>query len=364
MSIRYRLGIRVVIACGIAAAAISCNGESATSPGDRDGSGAPFVSLRLTAPAQINPGESAQLLAEGIKADGSTENVGSRSMWTSTNASVLQVNQSGFATTTGRGESIVQVRHGTQAAEAQIFVMAAGTFRLTGTIKEGGVGIAGVEVRVVQGAGSSQVTTSRVDGAYSLYGVSGLIRLQLTKAGYADAIQDVEITAHRSQDFDLRPEGSRADYRGTYTLTITAAACQPVFGPFPEGARRREYTANLTQDGPRVTVTLSDADFAMTSGRGNSFTGTIDSSSNKLRFFIGEPNFGYYGPWYFGLPEVAEKIEGATLIVSGEAIVGEGPLLAGSLGGYLIAADRESFPFGPPYRSICVGQHAFRMVRR
>lgn len=365
MSIRPRLCASVVLVCTIGAAVVACNRKSPTSPGGPGGPGprAAFVSLQLSAPARISPGESAQLIAEAIRADGSAQNVSTQSVWSSSNRSAVQVSALGLVTTAGRGESVVQARHEGRVAQAQIFVMPADTFRLAGSINEGGVGVGGVEVRVLEGVGQSLVNISSDGGSYALYGVSGSVRIKLSKAGYLDAVQDVEVTANRSQNFDLRPERPRADYRGTYTLTITAQpGCQAVYGPFPEAARRREYTADVAQDGPRVTVTLSGADFSLTGGRGNSFAGWIDIS-NTLTFTISHQNTYGYGPWYFGPPDIAEKIDGTTLIVMGTVSVREG-LLSGQMGGALLVGDRSSYPFGPPYRSICSGVHGFEMVRR
>ncbi len=343
---------------------VSCDSDGPpTSPGTPGGG---FVSLRLTAPERITPGQSVQLRAEAITANGSAENVSAQASWASSNGLVVQVSSSGLATAGTRGESIVQVRHRDKVAQQHVFVLPDGTFALAGTVRESVVGIGGVSLRVVDGVGQNIVTFSDPDGSYTLFGVSGRIRIRLTKPDYAENLQDVDVATHRRQDFEIVPERPRDDYRGTYTLRITARLpCEGISAEtFPEAVTRREYTANVEQDGPRISVTLSGADFLTTSGHGNGFVGSLDISG-RLAFSIGSPNFDYYGPWYYGLPELAERVGDTTLIVSGVVSVQGGPpRLSGTLDGFLLTADRSTYPFGPPYRSVCVGQHGFEMVRR
>ena len=362
MSIRRHVG--VVLVWTIAAALVSCNSKGLTGPEGPDGGSAGAVSLRLTAPERINPGESAQLSAEAIKADGSAENVSSRALWISSNAATVQVSASGLATTIGRGESVVQVRHGDRIAEAHIFVIPADTFRLAGRVTEGGVGVAGVELEVLYGVGRSLVAISRFDGSYAVYGVSGPVKIKLRKAGYVDEDQTLELTAHHNQDFEARPERPIADYRGTYTLTIRADPdCYQVQGVLSPAAKRREYTADVAQDGRRVTVTLSGADFWMTGAHGNSFVGLIDSF-DAIAFTITEPSSDFYGPWYYGAPDVAERFDDITLVISGTVSVQGPPPLSGKLDAALLVSHRASYPFGPPYSAACIGRHDFTLARR
>ena len=363
MSIRSHVG--VVLVCAIAAALVSCNSKGPTGLGrPHGGASAAAVGLRLTAPEQISPGESAQLIAEAIKADGSAENVSSRALWISSNPATVQVNASGRATTTGRGESLVQVRHGDTVAEAQILIIPADTFRLAGRITEGGVGVGGVEVQVLYGVGRNLVAISRFDGSYAVYGVSGPVQIKLRKAGYLDASQDLEVTVHQNQDFELRPERPIADYRGTYALTIRADPdCFRVQGVLPLAARRREYTADVAQEGRRVTVTLTGAEFWMTGAQGNSFGGMVDSS-NTLTLTITESSSEYDDLWYYGSPDVAEMVDSMTLIVIGSVSLDGPPPLHGKLNAVLLVSHRVSYPFGPPYSAICIGRHDFAMARR
>ncbi len=176
----------------------------------------------------------------------------------------------------------------TERHQAHIFVLPKGTFRLTGTIQESGFELAGVTVTVTSGVGEGLTTLSDATGFYALYGVIGSLQLEVKKEGYRNAIQSLDVTAHRTYDFNMVTERPRTDYRGTYTLTISAAsACRWTSGTFPEEAKRRVYTANVEQDGGRLTVTLSDADFIVTNGYGNRFSGFTDPTGT-MTFPIGD----------------------------------------------------------------------------
>ena len=54
----------------------------------------------------------------------------------------------------------------------------------------------------------------------------------------------------------------------------------------------RTYDATVTQDGPRLTVALSGADFLVIRGRGDAFTGFVDAG-NRVTFPIGNPSEPY-----------------------------------------------------------------------
>jgi hypothetical protein len=353
-----RLGAIAVVVGGTVLAVVSCDKNSPTNPPTPS---SPIVTVRLIAPEQIAPGGSVQLTADAVKTDGTTENVNRQAVWSSTNPAILQVTPLGLASARARGESIVSAQYGGKLAEARIFVLPDGTFRLVGRVGESGFGVAGASVTVVSGTGQGLTTDSASDGSYRLYGVSGAVRIRVQKEAYEDGLHDVSVTAHGTRDFEL-VRRSRTDYRGTYRLTFVAASpCSTRFlALFPDAAKRREYTANVLQDGVRVTVTLSDANFIVTNGRGNSFSGLIEID-DTVTFRISDPDFYYY---YSAVPEIVERFDDVTLIVSGTVSVrGTPAFLSGTFDGSLLAASRSTYPFGP--FSSCVSQaHGFEMVRR
>ena len=234
MSVRFA-HLRAAVVLGILLSAASCDrNRNPTSPPLQPPTSA-VVRLELEAPAEIPPGESAQLTANAVKADGSVENVSSRAVWTA--SPILQISASGLATAGSRGEAFISVQYQGRAASARIFVLPRGTFRLSGTIKEDTLGVPGVSVTVISGVGEGLTTTSDVGGNYALYGVSGTVRIQIKREAYLEGIHEVSATAHRTADFNIVPERPRADYRGNYRLTITAA---PSCRSLPESARVRQ----------------------------------------------------------------------------------------------------------------------------
>ena len=319
---------------------------------------ASVVRLELIAPPEIAPGESVQLTANAIKSDGSVENVSNQAAWTTSDTSVMQVSSTGLATGKNRGQAYVYARFaGRNAASARIFVLPKGTFRLTGTIQDSGFGIAGVTVTVTSGIGEGLTTLSGATGFYALDGVSGPVQLQVKKEGYRNVIQSLDVTAHRTYDFNVEVERPRTDYRGTYTLTISAASPCPSWGTFPEEAKRRVYTANVAQDGGRLTATLSDADFIVTNGYGNGFSGFTDPTGT-MTFQIGE----FWGdePVRF---DIVERFSGGALLVAGTVTAsGTSQRIAGTLDGPILTSNPSALD--RPLSSCESKTHGFEMVRR
>jgi hypothetical protein len=363
MPIRSRY-VAVSAAIGVVLVLASCD-KSPTSPRPPEqgpSSTVTTVRMELVAPAEIASGESVQLTANAIKSDGSVENVSSQSQWTSTDSRVVQLSSTGLATGKDRGEQVVTARFSGLSANARIFVLPKGTFRLAGTVQESGFGLANVALTVTSGVGEGLTTLSGVDGAYALYGVSGPVTVQLKKEGYLNSTQQINVTAHSTQDFSMDPERPRQDYRGTYALTITMASpCPSSSGTLPDEATRRVYTANVTQDGGRLTVALTDADFIVTNGNGNRFFGFLDST-DTITFPIGDPYyFAYYDEHY----QIVERFMGGSLIVVGNVTArGARGLITGTMAGAILTSPRTR-PLFWPYSGSCYAKtHRFEMVRR
>ena len=241
-------------------------------------------------------------------------------------------------------------------------VLPTGTFKLAGTVQESGFGLQNVALTVTSGVGKGLTTLSGADGAYAFYGVSGPVGIELKKEGYLNAIQQIDVTAHRTQDFSLVAGQGRTDYRGTYTLTISAASsCRAL----PDAAKRRVYTANVAQDGGRLAVTLSDAEFIVTNGNGNRFVGFSDVTDG-LTFPIGDAY--YYWNFYSGHFDLVERVNGTTLLVNGIVTAKGTPQhISGTLAGSIMISDHTVAPFVAfvPDLSVCYSQtHNFEMVRR
>ena len=121
----------------------------------------------------------------------------------------------------------------------------------------------------------------------------------------------------------------------------------------------RSYDATLTQDGARLTATLSGADFIVTGGRGNAFSGIVDGG-NRVKFAIGDPSDLYnYGPY-----DLIERIDGVNaLIISGRVTAEPSSTgISGTLsGGFSLAT---LGPFTNIHTSCHATAHRFEMVRR
>ena len=202
--------------------------------------------------------------------------------------------------------------------------------------------------------------TSDVGGAYVLYGVSGTVRIRIRREAYLDATHEVSATAHRTADFDLVAARPRTDYRGTYRLTITAA---PTCRSLAESAKLRHYTADVAQDGSRLTVTLRDADLIVVNGRGNRFTGNVDIN-DTIRFTIGDV-FPYYDYYFATLFDIAERVDAETVATAGiVSSQGSPTRISGKLNGSIVVSSSTIPPFLPLISWCGSPSHGFEMVRR
>jgi hypothetical protein len=367
MPIRSR-DVAVCAALGLVLVFASCSNKSPTSPrATQQGpsSTVTTVRLELVAPSAIAPGESVQLTANAIKSDGSVENVSSQAQWTPAGSPVVQLSPTGLATGKDRGEQVVSARFNGRSASAPILVLPKGTFRLAGSVQESGFGLENVALTVTSGIGQGLTTLSGVDGAYALYGVSGPVGIELKKEGYLNDVQQIDVAAHRTQDFVLVAERPRKDYSGIYTLTVSAGEPCRSFSAyaFPEEAKRRVYTANVTQDGGRLTVTLTDADFIVTNGYGNRFFGFVDTS-DALTFPIGVA-FDFY-LYYDGHLDIVERFRSTALSINGTVTArGTPSRISGTLNGSILIMNRPAPPFQPVFGPGCPSAaHDFEMIRR
>ncbi|HXG72559.1 MAG TPA: hypothetical protein VNJ04_18300 [Gemmatimonadaceae bacterium] len=359
--------VAIFVSIGLALAA--CDRKPPTSPPPPvlpPGPAAPVQTVRLSivAPSEIEPGESVQLTANAIKSDGSVENVSSQARWSPTNSPILQVSPTGLATGTGRGQETVIASFANRSVGARVLVLPRGTFAVTGNIKESGFGVPLVLVTVITGIGTGLTTLTNVNGYYELYGVSGPVQIQLKKEGYVNTLRQVDVAAHGTRDFDIPIEGTRKNYAGIYTLTIAMnEPCRFTFGTLPDAAKRRVYTATVSQDAGRLTVLLTDADFIVTNGLGNRFFALVDPL-DRVTAQIGnaEEDF-YFG--YFGRFDIVERLSPTALTVQGAVTArGTPQSISGTLQGSIATSKRPTAPFLPSAATCNSDTHGFEMVRR
>lgn len=297
-----------IFAVTVGLCCVAC-GEGPTNPVFPPGT---VVRLELTAPREIASGESAALTALAFKTGGTSEDVSNQVQWTAqsaTESAAFTVSGSGILTATGRGRGVVTARFSGLTAEASIFVLPRGTFRLAGKIVESGVGLEDVTVSVISGIGQGLSATTDALGNYELYGVAGPVSIRASREGYVASIRQVDVTAHGSLELELAVVRPRDNYSGVYTLTIAGDHCT---ADFPEVAKVRVYDARLEHDGRGLRVFLSGGKFWRA---GNAFTGTV-SSNGEIRFTIRPVQ-----PWDYDAFDLMESLPGGPDLIVGGIIV-------------------------------------------
>jgi hypothetical protein len=146
-------------------------------------------------------------------------------------------------------------------------------------VEDGGIGVPGARVEITAGSAAGMVALTEPvapsGGSYTFLGVGGDTEFRVTKDGYEPLVRTVRVTDHQQINFYLKPLVERSDFSGTYTLTITANCSSGL----PDELRIQTYTAILTQDGARLTLTLSGANFLRDNGVTlNNFAGGIEPS--------------------------------------------------------------------------------------
>ena len=329
-------------------------------PAPGSSTAAPVVSLRLDSPNSLAPGATAQLTATALRSDGSSEVLRSGLQWSSTNTRVLRVDSQGVASALAVGETRVLVSANGRSGSSSIFVLPDGTFRLQGQILEGGAPIDGASLTVIGGTGDGLSTTTNSNGLYTFYGVAGPIRLHIKKAGYQNLIQDLEVTRHSTHNMTMVLERPRESLAGSYQLHLAATSCTSISSEL----QRRTYDATIVQDGARLTVSLSGADFIVANGMGNQFTG-IYSPDGRIVFSLF--SFDYYYYFYTGPSAIVERVSPTSaLLVNGSANTtydGRGTI-AGPLSGLFATTARLVSPFWPYTASCNSTSHRLELRRR
>jgi len=315
--------------------------------------------LDLTGPDTVTSGVgTAQFTATARMSDGSSRDVTNEATWRTGNGNVLTVSSAGLATGRQNGETSVTASYtGRFATKPSVLVLAAGTFRLSGTVTDEGVPLSGATVRVALGTGQGQSTFTG-GGAYRLYGVAGPIEVAATKAGYQELKKRFTVNGNETVDFPMQLTNQRIPIGGTYVLELTAA---PNCSTLPAEVRSRRYTAVVTQTGPRLTVTLSGGNFTTQQGRVlNTFSGEADPFG--VQFEMGG-GFYYYYYYYFGLynPQIAEQLSPTTQFAVGGSVRASvsGSRISGTLAGMMGTYDNN-------FRKIAAcssGSHQFLMSK-
>jgi hypothetical protein len=224
------------------------------------------------------------------------------------------------------------------AASITLLVLPPDTYRLVGTVLESNAPLYGATVTVLKGTGAGLSVTTNGSGGYRLYGVAGPIQIKVRKPGYDDIVKTFTVTQNDTLDF---PEAHQTapipSLAGSYTLTLTAdpACVSGAPGLFGFLQNPRSYSASITQDGPALTVTLSDSSVLT---RANRFSGRV--KPDGVDFVIGD---GYVG---YGIDDgVSEQLSSTEVFTFGGSASASisGSTMAGTLNGTL-----EIYSVTPP----------------
>ena len=133
-------------------------------------------------------GETSQLTATATYSDGRTADVTRETAWSSTYSIVATVDSTGVVMARGLGLTSIAARHPvsgpSRSTSARLTVTPAGSFAMTGRVREPGAGsLSGARVLHVE---SGQSADSGQDGSVALGGLTGGARLRISKDGYED----------------------------------------------------------------------------------------------------------------------------------------------------------------------------------
>jgi hypothetical protein len=340
---KYRTFVAALATAVLAGLAANCGGhtnQSIAGGGVAGGITTPspiVVGLTVAGPPTIAPGQTAQFTATAALSNRTTADYTAKVTWTASPPSVLTItHDTGAATGQSVGDATITAILQTGSccqARASVTVLPPNAFRLTGRVLESGLPVQGATITVQSGVGAGLLATTDNGGGYRLYGVAGGIQVKFSKPGYVDIVKAFTAVQNDVLDF---PEATQTvaipSLAGLYTLTLTAdptCPTDPVRGvpPLPTDLRQpRTYTASLTQNGPSLTVTLTDPVIVQTQ---NQFSGRVDPDS--IEFSVGSNDL-YYGSYYGAIFERLSTTQ--ELEVHGQVRAHRnGSVISGSLNG-------------------------------
>jgi hypothetical protein len=274
---------RVIVVAGFMVGMVACGGDSGPGP-----SGTPIaVSLTLSGPTQIAPGETARFTATGKFSDGSTQDITTKASWFGAGP-VLRLVSPGQFEGLQPGETRVSAAFGRLNVPSQtVMVLPPGTFKLSGTVRDESGVVEGVVMEARSGGVSKTVTTLR-DGKYAFYGVAGAVELVTSGRGYQTQDVTFPVNEHTVRDVSLTTTATSLDLAGTWTLSLSASS--PCSEAWPESIRHLDETTEITQQGTRLTFRFTaptiQPGFTGTSGRiaGTEFSLAIDFDDYYLDY--------------------------------------------------------------------------------
>jgi hypothetical protein len=246
-------------------------------------------SITVTGPAEVAPGATGDYKATEHYADGSTRDITSTVSWTSFSNAVIRHIGSGRFQGVASGETRVNASFSGKSSSTAVLVLPAGTYKLSGTVKDSFGGVEAVTVQVVSGTGTGLSARTSSGGTYRLYGVSGVVQLRASAAGYHSRDFTATVNGHTVQNVEIDSDGTSFDVAGEWTFAIgTSSACS---SSWPEAARRREATAVIRQQATRLHVQFTSPSIAPTYESQGRIMGTEFSLTIYYDYYYGSHGF-------------------------------------------------------------------------
>ena len=344
---------------------VSCGHESpvqpsTTLPPTTTPPGETIRGLRIDGPNRLAPGTTAQYTAIAEMGDGTTRDVTSTAIWRSSDGGVLSLGSDGTATGGKAGQVVVAATALSRAASLEVLVLSPGTFRLTGFVREAGFPVFDANVAVLDGSRAVLSTTSDLSGRYRLFGIpAGNVEVRATRPGYGEQVNRLSVSSDVTSDFTLT-QASPFNLTGNYQLAVTA---RPGCDALPPETRARTFGATITQDGPRVNVTITGPDV-----RSRTFTGRAEPDYTTLTIRGYYPDYYYYyrSPVIVPPLDVVEELTPTSVLTFAGIVTvprQSSPAITGSLNG-IIATLPSTFETSPRITAYCIGAHLFVLTRR
>jgi carboxypeptidase family protein len=341
--------VRAFVVVGVCSGLVAtCSDPKSTIP--TSPTGLDVTSVSISGPATIAPGQSGQFTVALRFSDGTVKSaIGGNVAWRSSSTFLLPINASGLATARQQssGEAVLTAdivrptTNSVRTATREIVIVPDGTYRLVGVVNDAEfptVPVAGAKVTATPGSVS---TTTNSLGQYKLYGVPPDAEIRITADGYLPVVQNVQLVAHATRNFQMALPGPRVNLAGNYRLAIDVVGACSSSPALSVDLQHRRYDAVITQTEPALDVMLTEPIFRMNStSRGNRFTGQAGAAG---AIFTLESYYSYYYPYYgaIGYPNVAERLSNGTfLVVDGRAVTtGSAAGLTGTMSGGLANYD-------------------------
>jgi hypothetical protein len=237
-------------------------------------------------------GETTQLTAKAQYSDGTTSDVTSMAMWSSSDRSTMDVSIAGLVTVRRLGIAYVYFNYQGKQSGLTLKATPAGTFIAYGRVREPGAG--GIVNALVQTDRGDTLTTSQ-DGLYSLAGMSGTVRLSVSAGGFEpvsivatpDLQQDIPMqrVTQLSEGHELAFKLAPHDMEYLLAPDLKCFPCRMVRVSVGFTGTL-ELTASWTEPHVKLNIWVKGHEI-VTEGGTQTTTGTIRVTPGELEVYVG-----------------------------------------------------------------------------